>query len=252
MKKIVLTILILFCAVCVNAQQKIKDTQYIGGKAQRNFRTDKVLGYVYDSTLRYYLLGGDSVEVCGKEQWERKGSINVPATIIWRNKKYRIVRLKECAFENYWYVDSVFLPTSIKEIPPTCFRCCSNLKYVYMPSVTKIEAGSFYRTDIEKLVIPRQITYIGSYAFCECRDLKYIEFPDTELTLQDNAFNGARIDSVKVKYPHPIAFNWKSIWLDQGSNYPKRQITLLCPKGTAGEYRNDDNWQYFRTFAEYE
>lgn len=251
MKKLLLMTLAMCTSVSTPAQQIIKDTQYIGGKAQRNFRTDKVLGYVYDSTLKYHLLGGDSVEVSGKEQWERKGSITVPATIIWRKKKYRIVRLKEAAFENYWYADSIFLPTSIKEIPPTCFRCCSHLAYVDMPSVTKIGPGSFFRTDIEKLIISNRIKYIGSYAFGECDKLKYIELPDNDIIIRDNAFNGARIDSIKVYYLQPTSFNWKAIWLDRGSNYPKRHIRLLVPKGTKEAYKVANDWKYFWEFVEY-
>lgn len=237
--------------------RRICNTQRIGGQARGyTFKTNKVLGYVYDKNLRYYFLGGDSLAVNTFDYQTLKGSITIPATITYNKKKYRIVKLKDCAFEQQQYLDSIMLPPSIKDIPPTCFYWCNNLKYVNAPGVETIGAGSFRYTRFERVVIPNGVRSIYNEAFIQCSSTKYVELPDNEIVLGDDAFGYCNhIDTVKVHYLHPIKFNERAFWTDaelHQSNMPRQRIVLLCPKGTAKEYEAADGWTYFDRFVEYE
>lgn len=255
MKKIILASLMVCAAITTNAQ-KIHDTQRIGGQAKSyTFKTNKVLGYVYDKNLRYYFLGGDSMAVNTFDSQTLEGSITIPATITYNKKKYRIVKLKDCAFEKQYYLDSIMLPPSIKHIPATCFFWCNHLKYVNAPGLESIGAGSFRYTRFRRVIIPNGVTRIYHDAFIQCTDTKYVELPKNEIELGNDAFGDCRIDTVKVHYPHPTKFNQRAFWSEAElyqSNMPRRRIVLLCPKGTAKEYEVAEGWKYFDKFVEYE
>lgn len=255
MKKLIFAAMALLAATSMTAQ-KIYDHQRIGGQAKGyTFKTNKVLGYVYDRHLRYYFLGGDSLAVNTFDSETLEGSITIPATITYNKKKYRIVKLKDCAFEKQYYLDSITLPPSIKHIPATCFYWCNHLKHVEAPGLESIGPGSFRYTRLKRVIIPDGVKRIYHDAFIQCTDTKYVELPESVTELGNDAFGYCNhIDTVKVHYPHPIKFNERAFWTDaelHQSNMPRQRIVLLCPKGTKEEYKNAEGWKYFWDFIEY-
>lgn len=68
------------------------------------------------------------------------------------------------------------------------------LKYV-----TVIINNMYYRSNVERVIIPKTITAIEELAFQGCENLKYIEIPETINEIHYNAFNGCYRKQVTVR-----------------------------------------------------
>lgn len=78
---------------------------------------------------------------------------------------------------------------------------CGSLEKVTLPaSVKKIGAGAFRgHTKLTHVNLPEGITYIGSYAFLNCRNLEEISLPDSLKYISAGVFRSCeRIKSVKL------------------------------------------------------
>ena len=65
--------------------------------------------------------------------------------------------------------------------------------------ITAIDDNAFYKSNVERLILPDSINYIGNYAFAESTKLKGISTPDDLVTIGDNAFYGCtRLKSFKT------------------------------------------------------
>ena len=63
-------------------------------------------------------------------------------------------------------VETVILPSSLKEIGCEAFRWCKNLKEIILPEgLEVIGIGCFRDTAIKEITIPRSVKRIENYAF---------------------------------------------------------------------------------------
>lgn len=93
-------------------------------------------------------------------------------------------------FECCEKLESVVLPSSVKEIKYGAFSECRALKEVTLSSGLEVIGNSAFWCDfaLEKINIPDSVTTIGQYAFKDCRKLKNIHLPDNLTTLSDSSF----------------------------------------------------------------
>ncbi|MBQ8208714.1 MAG: leucine-rich repeat protein [Clostridia bacterium] len=62
-----------------------------------------------------------------------------------------------------------------------------------------------FKQDIKKIIIGPKITYIGKYAFCQCRNLEEIELPASEIAIGAGAFEKCyNLRSVYVSGSEPV------------------------------------------------
>lgn len=59
---------------------------------------------------------------------------------------------------------------------------------VWPQNLTKIDFGAFYGCDFTRLQLPDTLTEIGDWAFCNCRQLEYIEIPASVTVIGEQAF----------------------------------------------------------------
>ena len=79
--------------------------------------------------------------------------------------------------------------------------CPRNIKNVTIPKFIKqICSNAFYKSSIERITIPSEVTIIGKYAFSNCRQLRQIEFEkNSKLQILDEmSFVEASIDSIII------------------------------------------------------
>lgn len=239
MKKLILTlgVVILPALLFSQVNSRIKSRGRIVNQLEAYGRVDYM-------GINYYPVGKDSLII--KNEFNKSDSVVIPATLTIDKRPYQVVGLKESAFEYNNHNQYVSLPPSITEIASSAFRCCPDLTSIEMPGVQKIRAYAFFRTGFETLTLPEGLKSVGTYAFGECHNLRYLELPSSIEYIGERAFNGCEhLDTVKVNFATPIelgpsAFIWKR------PNTPYRTIVLSVPKGSKDAFNEADQWRLFR------
>lgn len=124
-----------------------------------------------------------------------KGGIVIPDNI---------VSIGRSAFEGC-NADYISLPRNLTRISNCCFRYCRNLgDSLKIPDNTEvIEAMAFDGcVKVKHLVLPANLTFIGSAAFQNCHALQYIHCQaKVPPVLAEHAFNGVAKDNFTVEVP---------------------------------------------------
>lgn len=143
------------------------------------------------------------------------------------------VNIGEYAFLGNTSVQTVNMPTSLREIRQNAFRGC-----------TKI-------TNIE---VPKGVTTIGNFAFCECTALQNVLLPSTLTFLGGAAFHDdAALTIIKTKAKTPPTCGTALI---RPNNYPPFDQThftsamLRVPTGYKAAYQAANVWKLFQTIRE--
>lgn len=106
----------------------------------------------------------------------------------------KIVAIGESAFSNDFgrndcQIESITIPSSVKEIEYFAFGRCNTLKTVNMAEgVEIIGVDAFLGCGFEKVELPESVEKIGSGAFDGCSNLREINIPSS-VDIGDSAFN---------------------------------------------------------------
>lgn len=105
---------------------------------------------------------------------------------------YPVTKIQSHAFENYYYLESVTLPESLKEIAVAAFSGCVFLKEIVIPdSVEIIGIKAFANcVSLTTAKLPKSLTKIGDSAFLNCLSLADIEFHENLTYIESRAFWG--------------------------------------------------------------
>ena len=107
------------------------------------------------------------------------------------NLLYKITRLPNYAFYKS-DIESINIPSNIKEIGDGAFEFCKNLKSITISNnVTEIGQWAFYDCkNLKTIKIPNSVTKIGNCMFYGCKNLTSITIPDSVINVWSSAFNG--------------------------------------------------------------
>ena len=115
----------------------------------------------------------------------------------------RLTAVGDGAFAGAYYLDTVALPASVKDIGAFAFYNCSSLSSMQLPvSVVSIKESAFENCTALKVVTPSEnLTTIGNNAFKNCTLLTDAELGESVTTIGTAAFYGCA--SLKsVVFPH--------------------------------------------------
>lgn len=88
-------------------------------------------------------------------------------------------------------LENVELPENLKIITTGMFQKCKNLKNICIPkSVKKIEKYALSETDLNEIIVPNGVDYIGYGAFSSNKNLEHITIPEGVKTIRPQAFDG--------------------------------------------------------------
>ena len=88
-------------------------------------------------------------------------------------------------------MNTVNLPSTLKEIGEYAFAGCTSLESIYLDGDIRIigESAFMDQHTSKHLVLPQSLTKIERCAFCLCEDLEEIIFPESLTTVCDGAFD---------------------------------------------------------------
>lgn len=136
----------------------------------------------------------------------------------------KIVAIGESAFSNDFgrndcQIESITIPSSVKEIEYFAFGRCNTLKTVNMAEgVEIIGVDAFLGCGFEKVELPESVEKIGSGAFDGCSNLREINIPSS-VDIGDSAFNySSKLEKVDAEdgwdFIFSNLFNLPSIFFD--------------------------------------
>ena len=101
-------------------------------------------------------------------------------------------------------------------------------------TVKRIEDGAFLGTDIEGIILPNGVEYLGNNVFGRCNSLKYVYIPETVTTIAGPLFLN-NTSGIRLYYQkNADTTNWNENWnkyMPSGSNtyYDHRTFTVESP-----------------------
>jgi len=99
-----------------------------------------------------------------------------------------------CAFRNCTALQSITIPSTIKELGDYAFTGCSKLrKVVLSEGLEKIGVSVFQQCEtLQRITIPSTVDYIGEFAFQNCLSLQSITIPSTVTEIDEYSFSYCR------------------------------------------------------------
>ena len=113
------------------------------------------------------------VEVLPGEK-KYSGNINIPATVSYRDKVFKVVGIGYCAFKGC-NITAISIPKGIKYVATWGFLNCKNLRSIELSdSLIGIGRSAFMNSGLTKIVIPDRVEQIQDSAFVNCTALKSV------------------------------------------------------------------------------
>ncbi len=110
-------------------------------------------------------------------------SITLPSTI---------KQIGERAFDGCSALTSIDIPEGVTIIPGWCFCGCSSMESITLPSTIKQIGENAFNgcSALTSIDIPEGVTIISEWCFCECKNLNSVTLPSTIKKIGKRAFYG--------------------------------------------------------------
>ena len=167
-----------------------------------------------------------------------EGDINIPDTVVFNERTYRVTSIRSCAFNGSSALVSITIPNSVTSIGNEAFEGCKSLTSINVESgnlmydsrencdaiietdsntlilgcqntiipdgVINIGEGAFYEcSNLTSITIPNSVTNIGSEAFFECSNLTSITIPNSVTKIGHWSFKGCS-NLISITIPNSV------------------------------------------------
>lgn len=146
--------------------------------------------------------GGGSSEISIGINYGYSGDVVIPETINYNGSTYQVVSAEDDVFASSAKMTSISLPSSLTELGPSPFACCSKLMSITVDPNNPVytsDNGVLYDKDKHTLIavpgglsgsfiVPTSVTAIANSAFYGCFRLTSISIPESVSDIGANAF----------------------------------------------------------------
>lgn len=146
-----------------------------------------------------------------------KGNIEIPGSIMYKEKEYRVIGIESEAFCRCTGLISVSIPDGVTSIGQRAFVQCTQLSSVTIPnSVITIGGSAFLGcTQLTSITIPNSIKVIESQTFYDCSQLTSISIPNSVTTIR--------------KYSFSNCLNLTKVYIGKNLSYCENASFYHCP-----------------------
>lgn len=107
-----------------------------------------------------------------------------------------VTTIENCAFSACRKLETITLPSTLTSLGLSVFKYATALTSVVFEKnvqLSRIEAYTFYGTNIENITIPASVESMGMYVFSECKNLNSVTFEENSklVAIQTYVFDGA-------------------------------------------------------------
>ena len=195
--------------------------------------------------IYYNLISKGNVAKVTNGDYQYKGDITIPSTIIVNDAEYQVKGIENRAFYICSGLTSISIPNSVTSIAEETFYGCSGLTSVTIPnSVTSIGSYAFGEcSGLTSITIPNSVTGIGKGAFSGCYGLTSVTMIiNSGTVIGDYAFSGcSELKNVYCYSKRPPYTGWETF----NESYI-RFATLHVPSSGIGSYQSVSPWNRFR------
>lgn len=208
------------CSVCGGSNLTKAAHQLSNGTCGTCGYLEPVTRFTYKNAVYKVTDAGLKTVQYVKYSGNNSKSISIPATVTYRNVKYKVTGIAANAFKNNKKIIKVTIGSNVKTIGSHAFYNCKNLsKLTIGKNVTTIGNNAFAKcVKLTKVTIPDKVSKIGKQAFYGCRKLKNITIKTTKLTgkrVGSRAFKGIQAN-VTIKAPAKKLKAYKSLLKKKG------------------------------------
>ncbi len=164
----------------------------------------KIIYYVWNSNQTELTVSFND-EYSNKKSDRYTGNIDIPESVFYNGKSFRVTAIGYGAFEDCSGLIFVTIPNSVTVIGDYAFTGCSGLTSVTIPnSVTAIGGSAFAGcSGLTSIDIPNSVTAIGFSAFYHCSNLTSVTIGNSVTSIGDFAF-GSCYSLTSVNIPNGV------------------------------------------------
>lgn len=172
-----------------------------------NSSSSKDYVYTYTVVEENYDANEYAVEL-SKAPTNVTGRLVIALYFTSNNKKYKIKRIGDYAFNGCQYITHVFFGSNVETIGAYAFQYCNNLKQINLNKVSTIGTGAFSGcSSLEGVYLPTTLKTARGKIFSGCTGLKYMATKN--LDAQDFADNAFSTDANGTVFP-------KTLYVEEG------------------------------------
>ena len=213
MKKRILSLLLVLLMVVplvptvALAEDDIVAYEVTGGNIYFNKSTGEIIDCdagVTEANIPSEIDGVKVTSIWGFAHCASLESVKIPSSV---------KNIYDCTFEDCANLANVTISNGVVSIGASAFSLCKSLRSITIPdSVTSIGSYAFECTGLTNVMIPESVTSIGYIAFASCESLKNIEVADTNTAYC--SVNGVLFNKDKteiIQYPAGNADSYYAI-----------------------------------------
>lgn len=209
--------------------------------------------------LTYTIIDRGEVSVRMNKENPPVGKLDIPASIEWNGKTYRVTAIDYAAFEDCIYITALRIPASVAIIGNRMVLGCTQLESIDVDAdnhcylsqddvlMGKDELVSYpISKSTSTYRVPDGITTIPASFFRGNTYLQRIEFPASVQSIDILAFRGcSALTTIVTENSAPRAIEELAFDDDTYDT-----ATLIVPAGTATQYKRLSGWKRFQHIEE--
>ena len=187
-----------------------------------------------------YCTGEDDLSCYAFHDMDQLRKVRLPKDITY---------IGDHTFEGCRLLEDIEIPLMVKTINYGAFQNCNYLGKIVLPeNITRIDDFAFYDCNLESVILPPKIKYIGSYAFGNNDPLTEIRIPSSVETIENNAFSYCH--NLSKVYTYTVEPT--NIYEETFEKSVYTNATLYVPSVSLLNYFWDTGWKRFLNLATFD